>query len=133
MSKGSPEPRIIQGSDIIFECPSCSKSMAIDPKAAGLVIACPECGIDIKIPGGAPQSTPAPAPPSEEASITISQEKVQLLQQDPNALAKVVEQLPRAPYLVALGGALVLAIAGMLVQWGAEKPKPADEEEKAEE
>jgi hypothetical protein len=63
----------------------------------------------------------------------LTQEQVALLQQNPNALAQVVEQLPRAPYLVALGSALVLAIAGILVQWGAEKPKPTGEGEKAEE
>jgi hypothetical protein len=63
----------------------------------------------------------------------LTEEQITLLQQDPNALAQVVQELPRAPYLVALGSALVLAIAGMLVQWGGEKPKPAAEEEKAEE
>ncbi|MEM7393646.1 MAG: hypothetical protein AAF492_14975 [Verrucomicrobiota bacterium] len=76
----SPEPRIIKGSDIIFECPSCSKSMAIDFAGAGLLINCPECGIPIQVPGDVPQSAPASTNADDiESEVTISQEKVQLL------------------------------------------------------
>jgi len=55
----------------------------------------------------------------------LSQEQMTLLQQDPQAFVQVVQELPRVPYLVALGGALVLAIAGILVQWGSAKPDAA--------
>lgn len=39
-----------QEGDIIFECPSCSKSLAIDPRGAGLMISCPDCQSRIQVP-----------------------------------------------------------------------------------
>lgn len=37
--------------DIIFECPECGKSLAIDKRAAGMMVRCPECGVQIQVPG----------------------------------------------------------------------------------
>jgi len=36
--------------DIIFECPFCSKSMAIDKRGMGLTINCPECDGLVRVP-----------------------------------------------------------------------------------
>ena len=36
--------------DIIFDCPECGKSLAIDPQGAGLVIVCPDCDTEVKVP-----------------------------------------------------------------------------------
>jgi len=36
--------------DIVFECPHCSKSMAIDPRGAGYVITCPQCTNQMTVP-----------------------------------------------------------------------------------
>jgi len=36
--------------DIVFECPHCGKSMAIDPRGAGYVITCPECTNQMTVP-----------------------------------------------------------------------------------
>ena len=40
----------IRSSDIVFNCPSCEKSLAIDRRGAGLTIACPDCGNKIEVP-----------------------------------------------------------------------------------
>jgi len=40
----------IQDTDIIFECPLCSKSLAIDYHAAGLSIPCTDCGAMVVVP-----------------------------------------------------------------------------------
>ncbi len=40
----------IADSDIIFECPHCAKSMAIDQRGAGLMITCPDCATRIQVP-----------------------------------------------------------------------------------
>jgi len=40
----------IAETDIIFECPHCAKSMAIDRRGAGLMISCPDCGTRIRVP-----------------------------------------------------------------------------------
>lgn len=36
--------------DIIFECPFCGKSMAIDKRGMGLTINCPECDGLVRVP-----------------------------------------------------------------------------------
>ena len=40
----------IEEGDVVFECPSCSKSLAIDPRGAGLLILCPGCRTQIQVP-----------------------------------------------------------------------------------
>ncbi len=41
----------INPSDIIFECPECGKSLAIDERGAGYIITCPDCKSEIQVPG----------------------------------------------------------------------------------
>ena len=75
--------------DLTFDCPECSHELVVDAQAAGMVVACPECGAQLRIPaleeepaagesGGsakrvgtkaapAPATRPAPAPPPEIA------------------------------------------------------------------
>ncbi len=36
--------------DIIFECPHCEKALSIDPRGAGLVIRCTQCGQPVTVP-----------------------------------------------------------------------------------
>lgn len=40
----------LQPDDIIFECPQCSKSLAIDLRGAGYVVRCPDCHTEIQVP-----------------------------------------------------------------------------------
>jgi uncharacterized Zn finger protein (UPF0148 family) len=40
----------IAETDILFECPQCAKSLAIDWRGAGLMITCPDCGTRIQVP-----------------------------------------------------------------------------------
>ena len=44
----------IKETDIIFDCPNCGKSLAIDFRGAGLTIPCTDCGqyVDVPIPEG---------------------------------------------------------------------------------
>ena len=52
--------------DIIFECPFCGKSMAIDKRGMGLTISCPKCEGLVRVPtvsestGGSPDSVSMP-------------------------------------------------------------------------
>ena len=46
--------------DIVFECPSCTKSMAIDPRGAGRVINCSGCGKRLVVPSPTPSAPAAP-------------------------------------------------------------------------
>ena len=44
----------IKDTDIIFDCPNCGKSLAIDYRGAGLTIPCSDCGkyVEVPIPEG---------------------------------------------------------------------------------
>lgn len=40
----------IKETDIVFDCPHCGKSLAIDYRGAGLTIPCTDCGNDVEVP-----------------------------------------------------------------------------------
>lgn len=40
----------VQPTDIVFECPQCGKSLAIDPRGIGLVVECPDCQTQVQVP-----------------------------------------------------------------------------------
>ena len=40
----------LQPDDIVFECPKCGKSLAIDPRGMGMVVTCPDCQTPIQVP-----------------------------------------------------------------------------------
>ena len=40
----------IKETDIIFDCPHCGKSLAIDYRGAGLAIPCTDCGKEVEVP-----------------------------------------------------------------------------------
>lgn len=44
------ESEDIKESDIIFDCPHCGKSLAIDYRGAGLTIPCSDCGKEVQVP-----------------------------------------------------------------------------------
>lgn len=44
------DPNEIRDSDIIFDCPFCQKSLAIDCRGAGLTISCPDCDNRVQVP-----------------------------------------------------------------------------------
>ncbi len=66
----------LQPGDIIFECPQCGKSLAIDVRGAGYIVRCPECQTEIQVPGtdtglGAAGGLSEPAtPPAGESHAT---------------------------------------------------------------
>ena len=54
------------GKDIVFDCPLCGKSLSIDARGAGLMVACPECQREVQVPG-LPPSERAEQPATDEA------------------------------------------------------------------
>jgi len=43
-------PADIKETDIVFDCPHCGKSLAIDYRGAGLTINCSDCAKDVQVP-----------------------------------------------------------------------------------
>ena len=60
-SGGNPE---IREGDIVFECPYCGKSLAIDPAGAGMQVVCTDCGKAVLVPSA------DDAPPAAEEVLT---------------------------------------------------------------
>jgi len=50
MSDGPDESAEIKETDIVFDCPHCGKSLAIDYRGAGLTIPCTDCGKPVQVP-----------------------------------------------------------------------------------
>ena len=50
MGKSMSDPNEVRETDVVFDCPFCSKSLAIDVRGAGLVIACPDCDGQVQVP-----------------------------------------------------------------------------------
>lgn len=63
-----------QEGDIIFDCPECGKSLAIDPQGAGLVIVCPDCKTEVAVPGTVDED-----PPQEAVEIPDASEAAEML------------------------------------------------------
>lgn len=84
----------ILDTDIVFNCPHCTKSLVIDQSAAGMLVKCTDCGEEIEVPGGAAEEedyheqgeTLEPVPAALDsaaedlsAALAASQQKVQEL------------------------------------------------------
>jgi transcription elongation factor Elf1 len=50
MSDADQDAAQFTDNDIIFECPFCNKSMAIDKRGMGLTINCPQCDGLVRVP-----------------------------------------------------------------------------------
>jgi transcription elongation factor Elf1 len=50
MAADSDATTDIKDTDIVFDCPHCSKSLAIDYRGAGLTIKCSDCGNEVQVP-----------------------------------------------------------------------------------
>lgn len=75
--------------DIIFECPYCERSLAIDVRGAGLIITCPDCQKKVQVPG-LPPETRLPAAPLASAD---PQERIRVLSEQMAISQAKVERL----------------------------------------
>lgn len=89
--------------DLTFDCPECSHELVVDAQAAGMVVACPECGAQLRIPaigeepaaGGAGAAAkrvgtvaapaPVPAPEMAAAGPALEYKVVSMLEGDGDA------------------------------------------------
>lgn len=69
----------IKETDIIFDCPNCAKSLAIDYRGAGLTIKCSDCGSDVQVPIPDGMEIEDLDSPAEDQEIRIIQLRRSLL------------------------------------------------------
>lgn len=88
-TSGGEETDRIRETDIVFDCPFCSKSLAIDYRGAGLTIPCSDCGnsVQVPIPEGMQISDLDSTGEEQEAlilnmrrSLTVAEERIRLLE-----------------------------------------------------
>lgn len=71
------ETASISENDILFECPSCGKSLVVEESAEGMIIDCPQCETNVIVPPrssaadpAAPSAPPAAEPPTPSTPST---------------------------------------------------------------
>lgn len=77
--------------DIVFECPECGKSLAIDEQGAGLVVNCPDCGGRMQVP--VPERFAEAAPGAEAAPAVATSPEAQGLQEKVERLQLSIEEV----------------------------------------
>lgn len=77
MAEMVPESEAEASGDIIFDCPHCGKSLAIDPRGAGLIIACPDCHQNVTVPGLPPDQQPEEKAAEDAAEAAVDAEESQ--------------------------------------------------------
>jgi predicted RNA-binding Zn-ribbon protein involved in translation (DUF1610 family) len=92
-------PAEIGENDIIFECPHCAKSLAIDPRGSGLMITCPDCGARIQVPAtdeAAAENEQEVNFPSELEQEEVTLDRIRELRDAVTAYRTRIRQLTRA-------------------------------------
>lgn len=98
MNPAKTEKSEFTDEDIIFECPFCAKSMAIDKRGMGVTINCPQCSGMVRVPtvsettDSAPHSVTMPVEGLADA-LDESRDEVDELKQKISDLEALREQL----------------------------------------
>jgi len=66
---------VISASDILFECPSCGKSLVVDESAEGLIVDCPQCQSNVIVPPKQGKTVLAPPPQTTRARVSKEEPK----------------------------------------------------------
>ncbi len=95
-AKARDEDAMVTTTDILFECPSCGKSLVVDEAGEGMIIDCPQCRTNVIVP---PQSTKAAAPPT---ALKVESKPIA----EGKSAAANVPHVPPEKRLAALAGRL---------------------------
>lgn len=95
MSNEPKQATEIREGDILFDCPYCGKSMAIESAGSGLMVPCASCGRAVQVPipdAGTPEAPVAAVP---RPSVEGEEDPQAVIQQLDAALAMANEQIDR--------------------------------------
>ena len=95
MADNATGPIEIKETDIVFDCPQCGKSLAIDYRGAGLFVTCPDCEnrVPVPIPEGMEVSDMDAKEEDKTLSIIHLREALQHAQQRIGELESEVDDL----------------------------------------
>lgn len=102
---------------IRFECPKCDTELEISDKKSGTVIACPECGAKLRVPGGAAKASPNRSSQATRASKPDAPPERPPLRRRSRSDDDVREKRSSSGkvWMFAGGGVAVLIAAGVVV------------------
>lgn len=83
----------IREGDILFDCPHCGKSMAIEAAGAGLMVPCADCGRQVQVP--IPDASTPAAPVAASRPFNGAEDPQVLIEQLDAALAMANQQNDR--------------------------------------
>jgi predicted RNA-binding Zn-ribbon protein involved in translation (DUF1610 family) len=63
---------VITTGDVLFECPSCGKSMVIDESATGMIVECGQCQTNVIVPAKPSPPTDAGHPEKANESLLLA-------------------------------------------------------------
>lgn len=92
-SENAPISAEIHEGDILFDCPYCGKSMAIEAAGAGLMVPCASCGKPVQVPIPGPDLPEVPAGPAYRPEA--DGDEGNLVRQMDAALTMANEQIDR--------------------------------------
>jgi len=94
--KDKTQQLIISHDDILFECPSCGKSLVVGADAEGMIISCPKCQTSIIVPPKPENAASAPQPEQAhpaESGPTKAEEKSPAPQERMQVLAGQLKEM----------------------------------------
>ncbi len=88
-AKTKPEEIVVTNQDILFDCPSCGKSLVVDVSAEGMIVDCPQCRTNVIVP---PRSSTLSEPPASATRATPSKEEAKFAEGAGSGAADVPAQ-----------------------------------------
>lgn len=86
-----PDNAVLDDGDIVFDCPSCGKSLGIDVRGAGYLVTCPHCSVEILVPEVEYDDDPDPAPAGDAGRERIEvTDTTRMLNENLQALRQTV-------------------------------------------
>src|SRR5258706_10530390 len=71
-AKTKSDEIVVTNQDILFDCPSCWKSLVVDVSAEGMIVDCPQCRTNVIVP---PRSAMRSEPPASATRAVPSKEE----------------------------------------------------------
>src|SRR5258706_3762483 len=77
-AKTKSDEIVVTNQDILFDCPSCGKSLVVDVSAEGMIVDCPQCRTNVIVP---PRSATRSEPPASATRATPSKEEAKFTEE----------------------------------------------------
>src|SRR6202166_2325537 len=87
--KAESDEIVVTNQDILFDCPSCGKSLVVDVSAEGMIVDCPQCRTNVIVP---PRSAMRSEPPASVTRAVPSKEEAKSVEETGSSATGVPAQ-----------------------------------------